>query len=424
MKPHINPTYAAYIGIDWADQKHDICLQAADADAREFTVLAHRPDAIEAWALSLKQRFQGQPIAICLELAKGPLVYALQKYDVLDVFPVNPSTLAKYRQAFTPSHAKDDPSDAQLQLELLMQHRDKLKALQPQGVEMRTLQCLVEQRRGLVDDRVRVSNQLTYALKQYYPQVLEWFKEKDTKVFCDFLSRWPTLKQARLARKATLVAFFHEHNVRYPNVIEARISAIKEATPLTDDVSVILPHQLLVQALVQQLRALLDAIERFDVQIATFAQSLPDYALFQVLPGAGPIYAPRLLAAFGEQRERYHSAAELQKYAGVAPVTERSGKKCWIHWRLQCPKFLRQTFVEWAAETIPRSFWAGAYYRQQREKGCSHQVAVRALAFKWIRILFRCWQTRTPYDESVYLNSLRRRGSPLLNSIGEAAKMT
>lgn len=424
MKPQITPTYAAYIGIDWADQKHDICLQAADADVREFAVLAHRPDAIEAWALSLKQRFHGQPIAVCLELAKGPLVYALQQYDFLVLFPVNPVTLAKYRQAFTPSYAKDDPSDAQWLLELLMQHRDKLKPLQPQGVEMRTLQCLVEQRRGLVDDRVRVSNQLIYALKQYYPQVLEWFKERDTLVFCDFLSRWSTLKQAQLARKATLEAFFRAHNVRYRDVIEARVSAIREAIPLTNDMSVILPHQLLVQALVQQLRALLVSIARFDEQIAACARTLPDYALFEALPGAGPVYAPRLLAAFGEQRGRYQGADDIQKYAGIAPVTERSGKKCWVHWRLQCPKFLRQTFVEWAAETINHSFWAGAYYRQQREKGCSRQVALRALAFKWIRILYRCWQTRTPYDESTYLNSLRRRGSPLLNSVGEAVKMT
>lgn len=423
MKPQINPAYAAYIGIDWADQKHDICLQAAGADTPEFAVLAHRPDSIEAWALSLKQRFHGQPIAVCLELAKGPIVYALQKYDFLVLFPVNPSTLAKYRQAFTPSNAKDDPSDAQLQLELLMQHRDKLKPLQPEGVEMRTLQYLVEQRRGLVNDRVRLTNQLTYALKQYFPQVLEWFKDKDTLVFCDFLSRWSTLKQAQQARKTTLEAFFHAHHVRYPKVIEARVSAIKAAMPLTHDVSVILPHQLLVQALAQQLRVLLASIEHFDKKIAAIFQALPDYPLFQALPGAGPIYAPRLLAAFGEQRARYQSAAELQKYAGIAPVTERSGKKCWVHWRLQCPKFLRQTFVEWAAETIPRSFWAGAYYRQQREKGCSHQAALRALAFKWVRILYRCWQTRTPYDESSYLNALKRRGSSLLNSIREDTKM-
>jgi Transposase IS116/IS110/IS902 family len=107
----------------------------------------------------------------------------------------------------------------------------------------------------------------------------------------------------------------------------------------------------------------------------------------------------------------------LQKYSGIAPVTQRSGKKCWVHWRWQCPKFLRQTFVEWAGQTINKSFWAGAFYRQQRAKGSSYQAAVRALAFKWIRILYRCWQTGTRYDESVYLNALRKRGSPLLANL-------
>ena len=137
--------------------------------------------------------------------------------------------------------------------------------------------------------------------------------------------------------------------------------------------------------------------------------------MFDALPGAGPSMAPRLLVAFGEQRQRFKNAAELQRYSGIAPVTERSGKKHWAHWRWQCPTFLRQTFVDWAAQTINKSFWAGVYYRQQRDKGCSHQATVRALAFKWIRILYRCWQTRTPYNEAVYLKALKRRGSPLLN---------
>ena len=411
------PEFVAFIGIDWADAKHDVCLQPANASEREFSVIAHRPEAIEAWAQELKLRFPGGSIAVCLELTKGPLVSALLKYDFLVLFPVNPSTLAKYRQAFTPSRAKDDPTDAELQLELLLHHPDKLKRLEPPSLAMRMLQCLVEQRRGLVDDRRRITNQLTSALKEYFPQALEWFQERDTALFCDFLERWPTLKQVKHARKATLEAFFREHNVRYPQVIEKRIRAIKTAMALTQDLAVILPHQLLVQALVDQLRVSLKAIARFDTEIETLTQSLSDYALFRALPGAGPVYAPRLLAAFGERRDRYQNAAAVQKYSGIAPVTERSGKKHWVHWRLQCPKFLRQTFVEWAAETIPRSSWAGAYYQQQRAKGCSHQVALRALAFKWIRILYRCWQTRTPYDESTYLNALKRRGSPLLNSI-------
>ena len=424
MKLQSDAEFAAFVGIDWADTKHDICLQVATSEEREFAVVPHRADAIEAWVGSLRHRFEGQPVAVGLELAKGPLVYALQKYDFVVLFPIHPSTLAKYREAFTPSHAKADPTDAELALELLVRHRAKLKALKPQSVAMRMLLRLVEQRRRLVGDKNRISNRLTDALKQYFPDVLEWFADKDTPLFCDFLSRWPTLKQLQRARRATLRSFFHEHHVRSQSRIDERIHAIKSATPLTDDLAVIRPNQLLVLALVEQLRVTLQAIERFDAEIAAVSQTLPDYALFRALPGAGATLAPRLLVAFGEQRERYGSAAELQRYAGIAPVTESSGKKHWVHWRLQCPTFLRQTFVEWAGATIPRSFWAAAYYRQHRDKGSTHQAAVRALAFKWIRILYRCWQTRTPYDESTYLNALKHRGSPLLTSIAGTTKNT
>jgi len=407
--------FAAFVGIDWADAKHDICLQAAGCEKREFTVLAHRPECIAQWAMQLRERFAGRPIAVCLELSKGPLVYALQKYDFLVLFPVNPSTLAKYRETFCVSGAKDDPTDAQLALELLMGHRDKLSALKPQSPAMRALQQLVHQRRELVNRKTAITNRLTAALKEYFPQVLEWFQDKDTLVFCDFLSRWPTLKHAQRARKARLTAFFHEHNVRYPKVIEQRVQAIVTATELTADSGVIGPNRLLVEVLVEQLRVMLHSIERFDQEIAQLAPTLPDYALFSPLPGAGPAFAPRLLAAFGEDRERYADAGQIQKYAGIAPVTERSGKKCWVHWRLQCPKFLRQTFVEWAALSIPHCYWASAYYHQQRAKGCRHQAALRSLAFKWIRILYRCWKERTPYDETTYLNALKRRGSPLMS---------
>jgi transposase len=352
-----------------------------------------------------------------LELSKGPIVYALQKYDFFVLFPVNPSTLAKYREAFKPSRAKDDPTDAELALDLLLCHGDRFKPIKPQSVEMRTLTYLVEQRRQLVGDKTRFVNRLCDTLKQYFPQTLDWFEHRDTVLFCDFMTRWPTLTQVKRARKASLETFFKTHNVRFDTVIATRISGIRAATPLTLDVAVLTAHQLQAMAQVNQLRTTLQAIDQFDDAIAKLAPTLPDYALFNALPGAGPHLAPRLLVAFGEQRERFTSAAQFQQYSGVAPVTERSGKKCWVHWRWQCPTFLRQTMVEWAAQTINKSFWAGAYYRQQRDKGCSHQTAVRALAFKWIRILYRCWQNRTPYDESKYLNALKRRNSPLLKQV-------
>jgi transposase len=419
MKPQAPEAFAALIGLDWADAKHDVCLQAAGSERREFLVLEHSPEAIDAWVQTLRTRFHGQPVAVCLELNKGPIVSALRQYDFLVLFPVNPFTLAKYREAFTPSRAKDDPTDAELQVELLLKHRDKLTPLTPQSPTMRALAQLVEHRRRLVGDKVRCTNRLTSALKNYFPHVLQWFQEKDTGIFCDFLSRWPTLKAAQLARRTTLEHFFREHHVRSADVIKTRIEAIKSAVALTTDAGVITPNALLVQALVAQLRVTLQAIADFDKAIAPLAQGHPDFPLFDALPGAGAVFAPRLLVAFGEQRERFTSAEDLQKYAGIAPVTERSGKKSWVHWRLQCPKFLRQTFVEWAAESTRHSFWAQVYYQQQRDNGKAHQAAVRALAFKWLRILYRCWQDRTPYNESVYLNALNRRGSSLIQNLAK-----
>jgi Transposase len=129
--------FAAVVGLDWAAAKHDVCLQAADSETREFSVLAHTPEPIDAWVSTLRTRFKGQPIAICLELNKGPIGDALRKYDYLVRFPSNPLTLARYREAFAPSHAKDDPTDAELQLELLLKHRDQLTPLKPQSPAMK-----------------------------------------------------------------------------------------------------------------------------------------------------------------------------------------------------------------------------------------------------------------------------------------------
>jgi Transposase len=176
--PHI--LAAAYIGIDWANRKHDICLMDVEKQTQEFCVIEHRPEKIEEWVESLRKRYGGRPIAICTEQKRGPLIYALCKYDFLILYPVNPRTVAKYRQAFKPSRTKDDPTDAALLAELLYKHRDRLHAWEPQSTEIGTLAQLVESRRTLVGDKVRLSNRIIASLKNYYPQVLEWFEDKDT----------------------------------------------------------------------------------------------------------------------------------------------------------------------------------------------------------------------------------------------------
>jgi transposase len=410
--------FAAFMGIDWADRKHDVCLTIGSSEKRERLVLEHRPAVIRQWADKLRERFGGAPIAVCLELTQGPIVSALLEHDFFVLFPVQPATLARYREAFTTSRAKDDPTDAELALDLLLRHPDKLSPLKPESTAMRSLRRLVEARRSLVDDRVRLTNRITAALKSYFPQVIDWFRDKEAAVFADFVERWPTLELAQRARRETLADFFRAHNVRYQAVIDRRLDAIRAEQPLTHDAAVIAPMRLLVETLLPQLRAACAAIERFDTEIARLCPELPDYALFRGLPGAGPALAPRLLVAFGESRERFPNAAALQKYAGVAPVTERSGNKSWVHWRYSCPTFLRQTFIEWVGQTVPRSFWAQAFYNSCRARGMRHQAALRALAFKWIRILHRCWLDRTPYDESRYLMALQKRHAPLLKFAG------
>ena len=313
MQPQTSEAFAACVGLDWADAKPDVCLPAAGTAQREFLSLEHSPEEITAWVQTLRTRFHGQPVAVCLELTKGPSVSALRNDDFLVLFPVNPLTVAKYREALPPSRAKDDPTDAALQGEILLKHRDKLPPLRPQSPTIRALAQLVEHRQRLVGDTVRLTHRLTSALKNYLPQVLQWFPDQDTAIFGAFLRRWPTLKAAQLARRSTLEGFFRAHPVRSVDVIDTRLQALQRAMALTTDDGVITPHVLLVHALVAQLRVTWQAIADFATAIAQRAQDHPDVPVFDALPGAGAVFAPRLLVACGAQRERFSSAEELQK---------------------------------------------------------------------------------------------------------------
>jgi len=407
--------YAAHIGLDWADKKHDVCLMFNEKNQIEYDQFEHTPQAIDDWVLTLRQRIPNQRVAICLELKNGPIVYALLKNSFIDLYPIPPATLAKYRETFTHSGAKDDPSDAFLMVDFMRRHDDQLTLITPDNEQTRILERFVRQRRLLVHDKVRLTNRVTRALKDYYPQVLEWFNEIDTVVFCDFVKQWPNLSKAKRAHKTTLVDFFHAHHVRQTSTINQRVNVIKTAMALTEDKAVIEPSQYYVLYLIDMLKSLLLSIKQYNKRIAEQFEEHPDYELFHSFPGAGPVYGPRLLVAMGSQRERFQSSDELVRQAGIAPVIKRSGESTWIHWRYCCPIFIRQTFVEWANQSIHYSYWAKIYYEKQKAKGKGHQTILRALAYKWARILFRCWKNHEPYNETKYLLSLKEKNSPLVS---------
>src|SRR5450432_2317563 len=411
--------FVALIGLDWGSQEHALCLHDCTTGQHESSTLAHTPEAIAQWAAALEKRFPNGQIALCLEQAKGALISALMTYSFLVLYPVNPATAARYRQAFKTSRAKSDPSDAQVCLELLLHHRAKLTPLLPEDPPTRQLARLLEHRRGTVDLRTLLTNMLRDALKSYFPQALTLAgQDLCAPLACQFLLQWPSLQELQKARKETIRKFYYAHNCRRLDVINQRLQAIAQMTPLSHDPALVEPAKVQVTMLARQLLQLSLALKEYDARIQQLFAQQADAFIWASFPGAGPILAPRLCCAFGSERSRYQSAAAIQQYSGIAPVTERSGKnQHWVHRRWSRPHFVHQSFFEYASQSVLHCAWAKLFVQEQIAKGKKHPTAVRALAFKWQRIMFVCWRDRVAYDETTYLNTLQQRGSPLAHKL-------
>lgn len=410
-----SPTdYAAFVGLDWGDEKHALSLCAAGSTAVERNTLEQTPEALADWSNTLRTRFPNRKIAVAVELARGPLLAGLSQYEHIVPFPVNPKSLARFREALYPSRSKDDPVDADLLLELLTKHRDHLRAWQPDTVETRQLALFNEQRRHFVDHRTYLTNQLLSHLKAIFPQALKLAGEDlANSMATDFLKKWPTLQAVQKVKPAGLRQFYYGHNSRSEELITQRLALVKSAVALTTDSALLAAHSLAIQTLAGQLAALRPFLDQYDQQIAQLFAAHPDGPIFDSLPGAGAALAPRLLTSLGTDRTRFPHPVAISCYSGIAPVTEQSGKtQYWVHVRWSCPKFLRQSWHEFANASIRFSAWAGLCYEQFRKK-MDHHEAVRKLAYKWQRIVWRMWQDRQPYDEARYLATLQKRGHKL-----------
>jgi transposase len=405
------PVWAALVALDWGSQKHAWILQPAAGGKQEEGYLDNTPEAVAVWAAGLHRRFDGRPVAVALEQKRGSVVNLLLPYPHLALFPVPASMSASYRKTFVPSGAKDDPGDAGWILDQLLRHRDRLRRLDPDDANTRLLLMLVEDRRQLVDDKTRLALRLQDCLNQYFPQLVKWF-DVDTALIADLLKEWPDLQHLRRCHDGTLRKFFRKHHCG-EKLMGERIEAIRAAVPATDDPAVLEAGSMKARHLTESIATLRDQIKRLERRRDELVATHPDAPIFASFPGAGPATVPRLIAAFGTHRERYQSAFEVQCNTGIAPVHVRSGKIDLVSMRRACQDFTRQTFHEFAGQTLPRCEWANAYYHAHCSKPHEHHAAVRALAFKWIRILFRCWKDRKPYDEQLYLTSVRRRGGLL-----------
>jgi transposase len=404
------------IGLDRSDTKADLYLIDTHTQQETHETVDTAPELFLPWLQALRRRYPKARVAVCLEQPAGNLVAFLEPLEWIVLYPINPITLQKFREAFVLSRAKDDGKDAQYLARLLLTHHAELTPWQPEDPATRLIQQLVAHRRAVVDERTGLSNRLIALLKQYFPQALQLCGEELWRPLAtNFLLRWPTLQALQKARPQTVQAFYYQNGSRSEALIQKRLELIAQAVPLTQNAALLDSYALRVQVVAHQLQWVQRAVQQYDRQIAQAFAQHPDRAIFRSLPGAGPVLAPRLLAAVGSCRERFPTAASLQRSSGIAPVTKQSGGTHHVHRRYLCSKFLRQSFHEYAKESILHSRWAAAYYWQQRDKECGHHTAVRALAFKWQRIIWRCWQDREMYQENIYEAALRRSGSPIVS---------
>ena len=398
------------VGIDWADQTHAWHLQSEQT--QNAGLLEQDAVAINDWIGQLRKQHPDCQFAVAIETNKGALISALLQHDDVIIYPINPAALASYRKAFAHGGGKNDPGDAMLLCQYLKYYIEKLRPLTMESALTRKLAVMAEDRRRLVDQRTAHCNELKAVLKTYFPEVL---KLEAARIYADFivafLLKYPNLIAAKKAGANKLRKLFYGIGTRAK--AEKRVQILLEATALSDDPALTETCSMRVMALATLIQAYNAQIRIYASRIAEAVVEHEDYAIFKSLPGASDLTHSRMIAAMGDDRSRYADASSLQAATGIAPLTTQSGKQRFVSARWACTKFLKQTFHEFAGLSIASSKWAAAYYKLQRDKGKTPQMAQRALAYKWQRIIFRCWQNRVPYDEAKYIQRLKKTGSPI-----------
>lgn len=395
-----------WIGIDWADEKHDAFVITPDGEGQHET-FKQTAESIERWLAEKLEQSRGKPIAILIEKSSNGIFHALMLRDNVVLYPINPRQFAKYRESYQNAGSKDDKNDARLLARMLCERQSVLKPFQADDESTRLLDHLCRNRRKLVDQRAKSVVRLQSHLKASFPLLLEL--GISINVAIALLKRWPDPRQIKRASVTILGRVLREAGIRNKAKVEDLIHQIRQSKLLTRDNAIHDAMTIMFKTECTVILELNKAIEKFEESIEKAMKTHQDAPLFTALPGAGKALAPRLLAAFGSDRQRFANADEVAAYSGIAPVTRQSGKSIKVVRRYACNKFLRQTFHEFADHARSWCPWSKAYYQMQRARGMKHHAALRKLAHRWIRILFRVWLTRTEYQPQTYMQSMIKK---------------
>jgi transposase len=404
--------FKLFVGFDWASDHHD----AVGVIASGKVVLKMRfEDSAEGWA-SFRQglvELAGtdlSKVAVSVETCNGPAVERLLQANVV-VYPLNPKAAERYRDRKSPMGDKNDPLDAWSFADALRTDGQGWKPLLPDDPITQELRILCRDEVQLIHQRTALVCQLRAALREYYPAALEAFEDWTVPSPWAFVEAFPTPAILVKAGKRRWEKFLHVHKLYRPETYAKRMEIFARADRFAGTPPVTSAKSRLAMAGVAQLRTLQKQLEQYRQAIEQLFERHPDNDIFGSLPGAGGKLAPRILSELGDRRERFQDAQELQCYAGSAPVTKQSGKKKWVIFRTGCNKHLRQAVHLWANLSREKSTWADVYYRHKRDRGMSHACALRCLAQRWLKIIWKMWQDHTTYDEAFHTRNQIEHGS-------------
>lgn len=400
-----------YVGIDWADDHHDVCVTDDTAATLAEFQIPHSVEGFVALHAAIAQH-QSDPsqVLVALETSRGLLVYNLlcQGYQV---YAINPKAVNRYKDRHVLSSAKDDRLDALAQAHLLRTDRHRFKPLAPAPEQYRLLDRMCLDLRKLIDEKTRLSNQITACLKEYYPQAVGLFRDVASPISLAFLQAFPDPDTVQQTDRRDFSVFFRTQRYTHPQRVNTLYERTHAPVPEADPV-VVRAAKLRVAALVDQIAVVLGHQGRYERAIKTLLEELPEAQPVATLPGIDKRLIPELVAALGpkrpEQPKRFASASDLMKFSGCAPITKASGKRRTVLRRRACDKRLRRTFYDWAMSSLSWSSWARAYYDHRKAQHHAHATILRGLGQKWAKILYALWSSGDAYDEAYHIEQLKR----------------
>jgi transposase len=399
-----------YVGIDWADDHHDVAITDDSAETLSKFQISHDSSGfakLHAQLASFKQ--SPDQILVALETSRGLLVHDLLGSGYL-VYAINPKAVNRFKDRYVLSKAKSDPLDALALAHLLRTDRQRFKVLRPFPEDYCLLDRLCQDLRKLVDEKSRISNQIISLLKEFYPKALELFSSLDSNIGIAFLKAFPDPQALGTCKKKTFEIFFKKRHYNRPNKIEG-LWKLVQTPALNPDPVILRAGRFRLLALLDQLISLRDHLALYEKEVKDILDKLPEAKSISSLPGVGERLAPELASALGpkasDSESRFQSAEEIMKLSGCAPVTRQSGRWKTVSFRYACVKSLRRTFRDWAFASLEQSVWARAYYDFYKAMNMPHSTILRNLGKKWARILFSVWSRGIVYDEALYIQSLK-----------------